>query len=896
MKKNLIIVLFLVSQIAFSQTVKIEGFVRDSIGTPLELANVIAFVKGSNKVESYSITNDKGSYKLVLPSNASYMFRVSYIGFETKTLDVEIPDGIADITDHNFSLKEEDNTLNEVELTFEMPVTIKGDTIVYNSDSFTNGTEKKLEDILKKLPGVEITDDGQIEVEGKTVSKVMVEGKDFFDGDSKIATKNIPSNAVDKIEVLRNYNEVTPMKGMGDDSDNVAINIRLKKGKENFWFGEITAGLGTDEGYLVHPKVFYYSPKTSVNIITDINNVGEIPFTQQDYRRFSGGFRNLMSRGGTSFNVGNGDLGFSSLQNSMAQDILTKFAAANFTYSPKKSLTFSGFSIFNESEIDMFTQTVIADDVNETLEYRENENQQKSQLGMLKLSVNYVPDNTAHFDYDIFMKTSKQSEYGYINSTLDGDNEIIEDYKDQNPSSINQNLNYYKVLNNNDVVSVEMQHLYQEENPLNNFLRDSQPFEMIPSQLQPSGIYNMSQQKDTRTSKFDGKVDYYLVLNNKSNLNFTLGSTISHQNFDSNIFQILDEGTELDFADVELVNDVTYQFNDIFFGLHYKAVTGKFTFTPGITAHNYYAEDIQLGTENTNNDFEVVPEFLIQYKIKSSQNLRFNYTMTREYTDINRLSEGFLLNNFNSMYGGNRNLESALYNRFNLNFFSFSMFNFTNINASISYSKKTNEINNISESEGFNQNISTSYNSNLADETASGNARYGRRFGKFKVNASASLNYAKSNRINNAVPDVSESFTQNYSASFGTNFKKAPNLEIGYAKSFNQYSSTISESDFTTDSPFAKLETLFLRDFSLTADYSYYNYSDGTGTIENTYSFLNANFFYQKKDSKWEFILSGKNLTDNQSINQDSQSGNYTRAVSYYVMPMRFLFTLKYNL
>ena len=172
----------------------------------------------------------------------------------------------------------------------------------------------------------------------------------------------------------------------------------------------------------------------------------------------------------------------------------------------------------------------------------------------------------------------------------------------------------------------------------------------------------------------------------------------------------------------------------------------------------------------------------------------------------------------------------------------------------------------------------------------------GRRFGKFKVNASARLNYTKSNRINNGTPDVSESFTQNYSASFGTNFKKAPNLEIGYAKTFNQYSSTIRDSDFTTDRPFAKLEALFLNGFSLTANYSYYNYSDGTGTIENTYSFLNANLYYQKKDSKWEFILSGKNLTDNESINRDSQSGNYTRAVSYYVMPMRFLFTLKYNL
>ena len=239
MNKLLILTLFLITSVGFSQTVKVNGVIKDSIGNPLELANVIAFVKGTSKVESYSITNDKGEFRLVLPTNNTYSFRVSYIGFETQTDEMTIPDTATDIT-KNFELKEEwENTLDDVEITFEMPITIKGDTIVYNADSFSNGTEKKLEDVLKKLPGVEINDSGEIEVEGKTVGKVMVEGKDFFDGDSKVASQNIPADAVDKIEVLRNYNEVGPMRGVGDDSDNIAINIKLKEGKKNFWFGEI---------------------------------------------------------------------------------------------------------------------------------------------------------------------------------------------------------------------------------------------------------------------------------------------------------------------------------------------------------------------------------------------------------------------------------------------------------------------------------------------------------------------------------------------------------------------------------------------------------------------------------------------------------------------------------
>ena len=154
------------------------------------------------------------------------------------------------------------------------------------------------------------------------------EGKDFFDGDSKLATKNIPADAVDKVEVLRNYNEVDQMRGLGNDQDNIAINIKLKEGKKNFWFGEITAGGGIAEEkgkYLIHPKLFYYSPKYSINFITDFNDIGEVPFTWRDYFKFTGGFRNFNRGGGTNFSISQSDLGFALTQNNRANEIETKF-------------------------------------------------------------------------------------------------------------------------------------------------------------------------------------------------------------------------------------------------------------------------------------------------------------------------------------------------------------------------------------------------------------------------------------------------------------------------------------------------------------------------------------------------------------------------------------------
>ena len=223
MKKLITIVLLSVASITFAQ-VKLEGTVKDSTGVVLELANVIAIEKETSTLESYGITDAKGEYRLALSKNKTYKVQVSYVGM--KTLDTLITTKEEDLV-RNFTLMF-DNALDAVELTYELPVTIKGDTIIYNADSFKNGSERKLGDVLGKLPGVEINDNGQIEVEGNTVQKITVNGKDFFDGDSKLATENIPSNAVDKIEVLRNFSEVSQLRGVQNNQDNVAINIRLK--------------------------------------------------------------------------------------------------------------------------------------------------------------------------------------------------------------------------------------------------------------------------------------------------------------------------------------------------------------------------------------------------------------------------------------------------------------------------------------------------------------------------------------------------------------------------------------------------------------------------------------------------------------------------------------------
>lgn len=466
MKVKISMLFLLITTSAFAQ-IKLEGVVKDSIGDPLELANVVAINQETKALDAYGITNDAGRYKLSLKPNASYKLQVSYIGMKTGEELLQTQSTALTV---DFFLKP-DNNLDAIELVYEMPVVVKGDTLIYNADSFKHETDRKLEDVLNKLPGVEVNDEGEIEVEGKSVSKIMVEGKDFFDGDTKLATKNIPADALDKIEILKNYDEVGQLKNLRNNEDNIAINIKLKEGKKNFWFGEVTAGAGLDERYLVHPKLFYYSPKYSINIITDFNNIGEVPFTRRDYFNFSGGFRGPGRDSGTSFNVETGDIGFLTLQNNKAKSIEAKFGAANFSYSPKETWTLSGFAIYsgNETQMEQNTDKTYTQSESNGAEVNNesttSDTKQKSDLGLFKFSSSYKPNSNNHLDYDIFARVSKQTEYqDFYSSILQN----IDETQTQNPFSLNQNVNYYYTLNEKNIFALEAQYLIQDEDPFYN--------------------------------------------------------------------------------------------------------------------------------------------------------------------------------------------------------------------------------------------------------------------------------------------------------------------------------------------------------------------------------------------------------------------------------------------
>ncbi|WP_430424199.1 carboxypeptidase regulatory-like domain-containing protein [Maribacter litoralis] len=877
--------------VAFAQEITLSGTVKDSLGVGVDMANVIAINTATQGLESYGITNHAGLFKLKLKTGEQYTVKVSYLGFKPESFTFTAGDNnaVKDIVMH-----EQAAQLDEVDVTYEMPVSVKGDTIVYDTDAFVSGTEKKLKDVLENLPGIEINDDGQIEVEGKTVTKVMVEGKDFFDGDSKLAVENIPANALSKVEVLRNFNEVSQMKGLTNDEDNVALNIKLKEGKKNFWFGELTAGYGPDDRYLAHPKLFYYSPKYSINIITDLNNIGEVPFTRNDYRNFTGGFRNLNSRGGSSISTGADGLGLSSSQNNRANDIDTKFAAANFSYAPMEGLDLSGFGIYSYTGTILKSEGTTSYIASNDVESTTSNTDQTIHLGLAKLSAKYQPNDNFQLDYDALLKQSDDNEEVNVLSISSITDEIAE-VKKQKPLSVNQNLNIYYTLNDKNIFAVEAQYLYQDEDPFYEAIRNEFAFVDIFPVDEDQDLYNINQAKKVVTNKVDAKVDYYRVLGDKSNINLTLGTTQSNQNFNSNIFQILDNEDVINMSGDEFGNDVAFHVSDVYVGLHYKVISGIFTFNPGVTLHQFNVKNEQLGSVVEDNLTSLLPDVYINAQLKKSENLRFNYQVTRSFTDVSNFAQGYVLNNYNSLYNGNRNLESALNHNVSLNFFSFNMFNFTNIFANVAYTKRIDALKSGVNIVGINR-VSSTINSNFDDESLTANGKYERTFGKIKASVQGNLSWSTTNNLVDDEQSTSNSLTQNYTGALSTNFKNAPNLELGYRYTVNNYENGGLETTFYTSRPYARFDASFLKNFIFTVDYDYYNYTDKEDTITNTYSFLESNLTYQKKDSRWEYGIKGTNLLNTTTLNRDSTNELYFSTQAYFVQPRYVLFSVKYDI
>ena len=887
----LIVLLSLFSTIAHAQNVTVTGSIKDSLQNPLEYANILAVPEAENADVRFAITNNKGVYELKLDSNQSYEVTVSYLGYVSKTINVDTKEN--DLT-QNFILKEDTNLLDEVTLNYTPPVTVKQDTIIYLADKFVTGEERKLRDVLKKLPGVEVDRDGNVTANGKRVTKVLVEDKTFFTGNSKLAVNNIPADAVDKVELLDNYSEVAMLKGL-EDSDDLAMNIKLKEDKKKFVFGDVEAGAGIKERYVVHPNIFYYSPETTLNFIGDLNNTGVKSFTFRDYLEFEGGFGKLLDNAGSYFSLYNSD--FSKyLINQDFKANSNLFGAANIRQALSAATNISGYVIANNAKTETLNETNNAYLNNETpfVEDRTNTNTINSFFTIGKITLDYEPSFEEDLAYNTFIKVSNNDSQGLINTINPNQNNRIETKTNIKTINFKQHINYSKKLSRDHTATLEASYNFQNDKPITNWLTNQQLLQgLIP--LEDDTFYNILQTKKVRSHTANAILKDYWVLNNFNHLYTSVGANTTFNNFYTYDKQLLTDGRINNFSSSGFGNDFKYQFIDTFVGLEYKFQIGVATFKPALFYHFYLWNTYQESFWGAKNKGLLLPQFTTKIEFNNSEKINLKYQLNARFPTVDYLANNFVLSSFNSVFKGNPDLENQLYHTFGLSYYRFSLFKGLNINASVNFNKKIKQFKTVTQLQGIDQ-FNTPIQFEQPEQTWTINGGISKKINKVRYKFRSRFSYNDFYQILNNETNLNVSKNLSSTVSAETFFKNFPNIEIGYTKAFNNYKALGNETRFTNDAFFVHLEYDFLEDFIFKADYNLDIYKNNDANINNQFDNANASLFYQTEKSPWGFEIAISNIFDTAFRQQNSFSSFLISDSKTYIMPRIIMFKIAYKL
>ena len=355
-----------------------------------------------------------GKYELKTEKLGKFVLIASSMGFEQKSIDLTFGNKNETKT-IDFILTPKVTELKEIIITSKRPITIKNDTIVFNADSFKQGNEQVVEDLLKKIPGLNIDADGTIKVGNQEIEKVMIDGDDIFEKGYKILTKNMPVNPIDKVELYQNYSNNKHLKGI-ENSDKVALNLTLKEDAKRVWFGNLKAGYGlvSENRYEVRSNLMNFGKKNKYYFLTNLNNIGEdatgdINHLIRPYRfdepASLGDDQSVNTLLGLGFDTPNLKQKRTNLNNAEMLSL-----NSIFTLSDKVKLKTLGF--LNTDEVDFFRNSFQTFSVgNTTFTNTENFVGRKTQLtGFGKIDLNYDISKTKTFEYTgKFDKTNEKN-------------------------------------------------------------------------------------------------------------------------------------------------------------------------------------------------------------------------------------------------------------------------------------------------------------------------------------------------------------------------------------------------------------------------------------------------------------------------------------------------------
>jgi len=658
---SLFVLLFLI-KISYSQSVK--GIVLDEDKLPLEFVSVALLQPTDSLLIKYTSTGQDGKFDISGFKEGTYMLQIYLMTYQANQQTLNFTKNERDLGE--IILKKDVNQLDEITINAIVPIKIKQDTVAFNTKAFKVKQDDNVGDLIKKLPGVQIGTDGKVSAQGEDVTKILVDGKEFFNNDQTIALQNLNADAIKSVQIIDEESDDTRTTGIKDGEKRKIINLVLKEGKKSGYFGKIGAGIGTNDRYTSDFDLNRFTANTQLALFGKLNNINNTGATV---------FRRDGSRGGNS--------GF----------LTTGTAGANYNYEFKKDLNFNldyhyGYSDREEEEESKRTQ--FTQDKSFTSK-RNNDSQNISNNHNVNFSLRDRSVEGKYLEFrGSFKNDNRQSDSNSNTSFFNEDNNLdatSERHTSSEDARNNGNLNfsYRKKLNEKGRNLRVRSGISFSDNKDMNF-QNSTNVSDVTSSFESNEITT----KDEKNKSLNYNVSFRYMEPIIEHHLISFSSSINNNNNDESVEQTK---TINEISQNPFIYQLDYNKRVYNNQLGYVFSQDKIqVYLSGSLETMKQELDVDNADVLNNNYTNFLPRATVSYEYKKGKRLRFRYNKETELPNSNQVTP--IVNDFNPLYisVGNSNLTPEKNDNFNVMFYSHEFQKATSFFSFLGYTKTTNTI------------------------------------------------------------------------------------------------------------------------------------------------------------------------------------------------------------
>ena len=905
MRKLLLIILLMSFAFkAFPQLSSLKGIVKDEKGVSLAYAPVVLLYPVDSTLAFFGVTNDVGYFEIKSIRNGKYILQATLMGHNPFFREVSIPfNSAGDIG--IIVLNSAPIALKEVVVSEEhTPMSFKHDTVEYNTAAYVTKPDAVVEDLLKKLPGIEVDRAGNIKAMGEDVKKVLVDGREFFGSDPKLATRNVPADALTKVQVYDKKSDESEFTGIDDGTRDKTLNLQLKEDRKNAIFGELMAGGGNDNYYQGSGKVYKFTEKNQIAALGMINNINQFGFSFKDYIDFNGGMQNFGGHGG-DVQIRLPENGSSSFPVNFGQPIpgLSSSGAGGFNFSrayKKDSRVFMSY-IANGSDRNL-EQTISSHNYTDSESFLQEDilNERKSdRVHRLNFGLRNRIDSTQNIIINGSASLSSGRTRSNSGSTIfnpDSSGNMLSSDRTDSANRFTGNISgsYLKLINKGKVVfRLASDGSYSHDIEKNSWINDSyffnQPGNIITSQFQDnvSGIsdYSLSSSLTVKLAPRAFIVPGFSAGKQSESLKRQQGVPYGAD-------QVIDS----------LSPDFRRQYNWFRPGIKFLRNTEKMNLQIGLLAE----ADKTLNSLNDDrfinqSHLYFTPEFSWELEYKTGRRLRANFHTLVNVPDVNQLLPVINISNPLILSSGNRHLKPELRYDLSLNWWIFDQFSFTTLLANIDATYTQDKINwDRIIDENLRQSMSLI---NVADDyNVRGGADFSTpvRFLGVKVNSNIEESWNRGINFINGTENINTNLVHRVSLSVENRTKTKIDISAGGSLQITNAKFSIQKtlndlySDFSFFSDIRYSPNKHMN-FQLSSEVTQYSSQSFNRSL--TIPLIGAEIsYYFLRNSRGTFTLQGSDLLNRSTGIERSSEFNYLRERRSNMLGRYFMLSFKYKL